>query len=191
MIFQDLTNHEGIERALQSWLLKYGGLQAVQWLNLPLGRPPKPYGTLQIISPGHLEGQDSEVQRYNATTERIDVGLYGFRRFTVQTCVYSEAPDGPGQEHAVRRLERAVSALRLPAAQDALAAEGLAFQQVLSPPTRADEQLGDRWEWRAMADLEFAYTSLVAEKSEGTAPNADGGYNWIETIENPAVTLEE
>jgi hypothetical protein len=72
-----------------------------------------------------------------------------------------------------------------------LEAEGLAFQQVLSPPTRADEQLGDRWEWRAIADLEFAYTSLVAEKSEGIAPNADGGLNWIETIENPTVSLEE
>ena len=59
---------------------------------------------------------------------------------------------------------------------------GLAFSRVLSPPRESNEQLGDRWERRVQADIEFRYTSLVTDKP------AAGSGSWIETADDTEIT---
>jgi hypothetical protein len=41
-----------------------------------------------------------------------------------------------------------------------------------------DEQLGDRWERRAMAEVQFSYSGETFDDGDGTG-------NWIETVEAP------
>lgn len=190
MPIQYKVNHDAIEQALVSWLKVHADLQEVQFLNLPIHRPPVPFGTLQIITPGLAAGMDQETWKYNSSTDLMDQMISGPRRMTVQVTVHTKPPysSGLGQDlnHAQRRLEKAVSALRLYRVSQEFRDVGLAFLRVVSPPVRLDEQLGERWEWRARTDLEFGFTAAVADVS---APG--DGTAWIDTIQPPAVTFLE
>ena len=174
------TDHAGFERALVTWMQTYASLAAdsVRWRNQITGRPDKPYATLHISSDGGAGGQDAEFEQFNSGLGLIEKALHGSRRFTLQCEMYSVPETAPGQSGARIRLLAAVSALRSDPVKELFRANGLAFLQQLSAVQNLDEQLGDRWERRAMADLEFGYTSVL------TTTGADGS-NWIETMDTP------
>lgn len=180
------TNYIGFEKAMHTWLLVHADVADVQQADLELGRPAVPYATLTTINPGMLEGQDAEFLKFDAATDNLKLLLHGPRRMSVQVTVYTAPGAVAGANHASNRLMKAVDALRSPTVRNALALEGLTFLQVLSPPTRLDEQLGERWEWRAQADLEFLYTALLEDSS---AVAADKDYGYIKTNDDPAVIV--
>ena len=190
MTFENKTDYELHEVTIINWLETFAGLSAgsVRMLNQESVRPPLPYGTIQLLVGGVMEGQDSQHFEYNSSTDKLDVITHGPRRMTAQIAVYTE----PGREDIEGRsarikLDTAIAALRSPSVLETFQLAGLAFMQLLSPPRAFDEQLGDRWERRMQADLEFGFTSVFVDKSTA----AEGGIGWIETNDDPIVTVLE
>ena len=178
-----VTDHEALELALRDWIEQTGGLPAgsTRWVDQVAVRQPTPCATMQIISDGAMEGIDAEHSLYNAGTELLDTVTHGPRRMTVQVTVYTTpgAEDIAGRSARVR-LIGALASLRSQSMKDLMSGAGLAFLQVLSAPRAVDEQLGDRWERRMQADVEFGYTSLVTDE-----------VTWIETNDDLNITALE
>ena len=178
------TDHAIIEQALRNWFLTYSGLAAVsgkvRWAEVVAGRPAKPYGTLQMIADPITGGVDGELQNYNAVTDHLDKVTHGHRSLSLQCRIYTTPPTAAGQPHARFMLLAALASLRSEAVKVALRADGLAFLQQLSSVQAVNEQLGDRWEWRAQVDLEFGYTSIFTDK-----PATGGNGTYIATLKTP------
>lgn len=173
------TDYVLIERTLLSWVETYTGIGAGngRWLNQVMGRPAKPYATLQIIADPIMGGIDAEYQKYNNTTEHIDKVTFGDRRMSLQVTTYTDPPTAAGQLHARHILNAALASLRSQVVQDLFSSAGLSFWQQLSGVQEIDEQLGQRWEHRAQVDLEFGYVSIFTDK-----PEAGGDGTWIESL---------
>jgi hypothetical protein len=176
MTITNVTDYKAFEQALISWLEGTAGLEtgSVRFLNQASVRPPLPYGTLQIVSDGRLEGHDSEEFVRNTSTEALDAVLSGPRRMTIQVTLYTERGREDIEGRSAReRLNGALTALRHTSVRESLRAAGLAYLQTLSAPTADDDQTGDRWERRMRADVEFGYAAASTETS---------GAGWIETV---------
>ncbi len=187
MTIQYATDNDAIENAIVKWLRTYDNEnENVIYANQMAVRPETPFATYQIIADGALDGVDAEHQEFNDITGRLDTVTYGPRRMTVQIVIFTV----PGSEDvagrsARMRMNRTLAVLRNQTVMNSFHDAGMSFLQILSPPSQADEQLGDRWERRMMADLEFGYTSLVTD----IAPEDDG--SWIETADPISVTYLE
>jgi len=139
-----------------------------------------------MISGGAVDGIDAEHQEYNAVTDNLDTIVYGPRQMTVQVEVFTtDAVELVDVKTGARnKMNAALAGLRIPAMKQLFQEAGLAFQQVLSGPREADEQLGARWERRMIADLAFGYTSVFSDVAAADAAN------WIETADDPIITSE-
>lgn len=189
-----ITNHAAIENALTSWAETYSGLSGkVRWKDQVVGRPAKPYVTLALLVSGLPSGIDAELGHYNGTTSSIDTVTFGDRRLTLQVEVYDAPPDATlntAMVTALRRLLGMQASLRTPAVKAAFQAAGVSYRQCLLHPQagpNADEQLGERWEHRAIMDLEFGYTAAFTDIKDISG----GGTNWIDTLEAPLITVED
>lgn len=175
-----ITDHTLIDRTLLSWAEVYTGVGNGngRWLNQVMGRPDKPYISLQMVSDPVIAMIDGEEQRYNDVTDHLDKVTYGDRSLILQVTVYDDPPTGAAQQNARSRLLGALASLRSQVVKELLSSAGLAFWRAASGVRRLDEQLGQRWEHRAQVDLEFGYTSLFTDK-----PDQGGDGSWIETVE--------
>lgn len=179
MPVQVVTDFGAMEAALVAWLATYSGLGTgkVQWFNQKAPRLTRPYGTLYVVSHGQRLGLDDVKYTYNGATGLLDRRNHGPRTMTVAAQVFSEPMATPGALDARKYLEAALMALETQVVTDAFAAAGLAFLEH-EPITTPDEQLADRWERRAVADLRLLYTGAIEEVG-------DEGTNWIETVVTP------
>ncbi len=158
------TEHAAHWRILFDWLWKYGGLDSskVRRLNQVAGRPDLPYANMQVIA-DVAEGIEGELWNHDTEADKMDVAVYGPRRMTLQCNMYTAVETGVDDiaASAMTKLTMAVHALRIPPVKASFKSNGIAFLRAVSSIRESDEQLGQRWERRAVIDLEFGYTALT------------------------------
>ena len=174
------TDYVGFKGALYTWFRDKSGLGAgkVLWLNQPTPARAKPYGTLQMLSRGKIIGQDYLKEKQSGNViERTYIGL---REMIVQVQTFSIPADDDSDFEALETLEQALAALSMQQVMDAfrIANLGVMDYDILST---ADEQAGERWERRAVADLRLTYRTILFD--DGTDASPDDG-TFIENIES-------
>ena len=181
MALVDKTDWAGFEMALAAWLTAATGLTGkIRQKDQEAGSPAKPYMTFKMKAGGR-EGLDAELRVYNGTTTRYDVVTSGPRRLVVEIAAYTEPPTS-GIIDAREYVMRALNSLQSPSIKTLFANAGLSFMKSLSDAMDVSEQLGDRWERRVQADLEFGYTAAFIDTS-----TADTGITPISTADRTIV----
>lgn len=173
------TGYAVIRTAIFQWARDRSGVGSgkVLWVNQPTPRPAEPFLTLQILSRGRARGFDQvkEVQNGNVI-ERTYIGL---REMIVQVGIYTVPADDDTDLEALEMLEQALGALSAQQVVDSFRTANLAFldhEDIMA----LDEQLGERWQRRATADVRFSYRSVLFD--DGTDPVPDDG-TFIENVE--------
>lgn len=173
------TSHALHRTALRTWLLARAGLTNVVWANQAGDRPSTlPFGVLQIVSRGKQIGVDHVKEELTATV--LEKTYIGLREMTVQITIYAAPADSDDDFEASELLEQALAALAMQQVIDTFRVAFLASMdwEVINT---VDEQLGERWERRAVADLRLSYRSVLFD--DGTDPAPDDG-QWIETVDS-------
>ncbi len=165
--------------AIRKWLSDRTGLPllSVIWVNQITPRPDNPFATLQIVSPGKRQGLDylQEVQN-GGVIERHYIGL---REMTVQAEVFTDPTTAHAEFGAIELLDQALMALSMQQVRDEFSAVDLA-EMDYEIQDAADDQVGERWERRAVADVRFSYRTILFD--DGTDPAPDDG-TYIETVD--------
>lgn len=173
------TDRTLFRQTIVNWLNTYAGLAGrVVWANQATPRPAKPYGSILFPSSGVKSGWDEERQDFNAIAEVIERTTSGPRMISAQIEVYTDPAASPHASEAAELLDNALLALDTNAVREAFRAAkiGVISQTAVQ---RMDEQLGDRWERRAMAEVQFSYSGETFDDG------GSGSGNWIETVESP------
>lgn len=173
------TDHQLIRETVRLWLQAGAGVSQVIYANQEVPRPAKPYATILVVSSGQRFGLDETRQAFDATNEVVQRTVAGPRQMILQCEVYTDPATAPGQLEAAERLENALLMLDTVGVRSAFRAAKIAVaghNQV----TRLDEQLGDRWERRAVVDVTVTYSG---ETFDDGLTGEDG--NWVETVEVP------
>ena len=171
------TDRTLFRQTLIAWLNAYAVLGGrVIWSDQTAVRPAKPYGTVFFPSGAVKTGFDDEVQSYNGSV--VQRRTSGPRLITLQVEVYTDPATTPHANEAAELLENALLALDTVAVRDSFRAAkiGLISQ---SPVLRMDDQLGERWERRAVSEL------LISYSGETFDDGGSGTGNWIETVQVP------
>ena len=165
--------------AIMDWFAARTGLGAtkVMWLNQPTPRKALPAGTLQLLSRGKKIGEDYVQQILNGGV--IERHYLGVRELVIQAEVYTEPADDDADLEAMELLEQALGALSMRQVIDVFQGADIASldYEVLNV---ADEQIGERWERRAVADVRFSYRTILFD--DGTDPAPDDGV-YIATVD--------
>jgi len=174
------TDYDAIRQALITWLQTYSGagMGDVTFKNQSEYRPSKPYGSILVISDGIRFGFDGVVQDFEPTNQVVQRTYYGPRQMTIQAEIYTDTSTAQGQMNAVDRLNYAVLSLETMQVQDIFRAANMAYISHTSVNDLA-EQLGERWESRAQADLKFLYTGEIFDDGAGSSGD------WVETVQVP------
>lgn len=166
--------------AIFDWFAARSGLGAskVMWLNQPTPRKALPAGTLQLLSRGKKTGEDYLQQILNGGT--IERHYLGIREMVIQAEIYTVPADDDTDLEAMELLEQALGALSMRQVIDVFQGADLAAldYEVLNV---ADEQVGERWERRAVADVRFSYRTILFD--DGTDPAPDDGV-YIATVDD-------
>lgn len=158
--------------AIRNWLSVRSGidLDKVIWINQITPRPVNPFATMQFTSRGTKIGEDyiQEVQNGNV----IERHYLGIRELIVQVEIYTDPTDSDAALGAMELLEQALAALSMRQVIDDFQAADLASMnyEVIRID---DEQVGERWERRAVADVRFSYRTILFD--DGTDPAPDDG----------------
>ena len=172
-----------IKAAIKDWMALRTGL-AVAWLNQVTPRPTKPYCTIQRIGLGRSIGHDYVQQQHDGGNPGILEKTYiGLRELTIQAEVYTEPADDDNDLEALDILELALMTLSAQQTTDAFRLVNLAFIDH-EAPIAMDEQLGERWERRAVADIRFSYRTVLFD--DGSDPPPDDG----QFVDNVAAITE-
>jgi len=172
------TDHALVRSTIRTWLMTYAVLGEVIYANQTTERPPKPYGTLLVLSSGLRSGLDEHIESFNGGSQLIERITAGPRQLVAQVEVYTDPATTPSNE-AAELLENALLALDTVLVKDVFRVAKIGVLGHTSA-TRLDEQLGDRWERRAVADVTFTYSG---ETFDDGVTGESG--NWIETVEIP------
>lgn len=177
--FAVTTDRTLFRTTLLWWLTTFGGVAAARWMNQEAPRPVKPYGAIFFPSGSIKSGFDEEIQDFNYVTQSIERMTHGPRLITAQIEIYTDPATVAHGAEAYELLENALLALDTVSVRDRFRAAKIGFLSH-TPAMRMDEQLGERWERRAMAELTLSY-------SGETLHNGGSGVgNWIRTVEVPA-----
>jgi len=171
------TDHALIRETIRTWLETYAGV-TVMYLNQKISKQAKPYGTILVLSSSLKTGLDEDREAYNVSNDVIERTTTGPRQLVAQCEIYSE-PAGPGVDEAAELLENALLALDTVLVQDTFRAAKIGVLGHTTV-TRLDDQLGDRWERRAVADVTFTYSG---ETFDDGLTGESG--NIVETVEIP------
>ena len=173
------TDRTLFRQTLIAWLNTYAVLGGrIIWADQTTPRPAKPYGTVFFPSGPVKTGLDDEVQSYNAPGSVVQRRTSGPRLITLQVEVYTDPATAAHASEAAELLENALMALDTIAVRDLFRAAkiGLISQ---TPAQRLDDQLGERWERRAMSELVLSYSGETFDDG------GSGTGNWIETVQVP------
>ncbi len=158
--------------AIFDWFSARSGLGAskVMWLNQPTPRKALPAGTLQILNRGKKIGEDYIQQVLNGGI--LERKYLGIREMVIQAEIYTGPAAVDTDLEALELLEQALGALNMRQVIDVFQVADLAAldYEVLNV---ADEQVGERWERRALADVRFSYRTILFD--DGTDPAPDDG----------------
>jgi hypothetical protein len=174
------TDRTLFRRTVIAWIVAASGIPAerVIWAAQSTPRPPKPYATIQFPTGSQKFGIDEARAEYNASTEAIERITNGPRATTAQIEMFSDPATTPNANEAFELLENAMLALDTVGIRDSFRAAKIGVLDQ-SPARRMDEQLADRWERRALAEITFTYSGETFDDGGG------GSGDWIETIPAP------
>lgn len=173
------TDHALIRKTIRDWLGTYTGGLEVDYSNQEVPRLPKPCATILILSSGQKTGIAEEREEYSVANDVIERTTTIPTQIVAQCEVYTEPATDPNTPEAAELLENALLALDAVPVRDAFRVAKLGVLSH-SQITRLDEQLGDRWERRAVADVTFVYSGETFD--DGLT--GDSG-NIVETVETP------
>ena len=166
-----------IRKTIYDWLLAYAGVGSVIYVNQEVNRPAKPYASILINNGSLRSGHDEERQEYvGGVLERRTSGT---RQMVVQCEVYSDPAAAPSDLEAAELLENALLALDSEAVKSSFRDAKIGILSH-TPIIRLDEQIGDRWERRALSDIVFTYSG---ETFDDGLTGETG--NIVETVEIP------
>lgn len=168
-----------IRKTIYDWLLTYAGVNSVIYANQEVNRPQKPYASISINSRSLRTGHDEERQDYNVGNDVIEKQTSGPRQMIVQCEVYSDPASIPSDLEAAELLENALLALDSELVKSVFRAAKIGILSH-TPVIPLDEQLGDRWERRALSDVTFTYSG---ETFDDGLTGESG--NLVETVEIP------
>jgi len=168
-----------IRKTIFDWLSAYAGVNSVIYANQEVNRPAKPYGSI-LINNGSLRfGHDEERNSYNGSSGVLERQTSGVRQMVVQCEVYSDLAATPNDLEAAEMLESALLALDSEAVKSTFRDAKIGILSH-TPIIRLDEQLGDRWERRALSDVFITYSG---ETFDDGLTGESG--NIVETVEIP------
>jgi hypothetical protein len=173
------TDRVLFRQTLIAWLNTYAGLGGrVIWADQTAVRPAKPYGTVFFPSGGVKTGIDDEVQSFYAPGSVVQRRTSGPRLITLQVEVYTDPATTAHANEAAELLENALLALDTVAVRDSFRAAKIGVISQ-TPVVRLDDQLGERWERRAMSEVVLSYSGETFDDG------GSGTGNWIETVQTP------
>ena len=155
-----VTNYSAMRQALLIWLKEQSGVgmgEAI-FLNQKVDRPAKPYATIQVIADNIRTGSDDVRPEYDGGVPDLKYRTVGLREMTVQVQIYTEPAASVTDVEAADRLNQALITLDHPSIHKQFNDANISILGHTSV-IRLDEQLGERWERRASADLRIMYTA--------------------------------
>lgn len=175
------TDRALINSTLISWLETYSGVGAgnVVWLNQAFSRPAKPYVGIVVLNRGIKTGFDDVISSYDIPTEKVQRITAGPRQLILQIEIYSDPSTDDTTPEADAMLENALLALDTELIRETFRAAKIGLLSH-TPINRLDEQLGERWERRAQADVVITYSGETFDDG------ADSG-NWIEGVKTDLI----
>ena len=168
-----------IRKTIYDWLLAYAGVGSVIYSSQEVSRETKPYASILINNGSLRSGHDEERLEFNVPNNVIERRTSGPRQMIVQCEVYSDPAVAPTDLEAAELLERALLALDAEVVKEAFRAAKIGILSH-TPIIRLDEQLGDRWERRALSDITITYSG---ETFDDGLTGESG--NIVETVEVP------
>ena len=168
-----------IRKTIYDWLLAYSGVSSVIYASQEVTRPAKPYASIIITSTSLRFGHDEERQNFNVANDVLERRTSGTRQMIVQCEVYSDPATVPTDLEAAELLENALLALDSELVKSSFRDAKIGILSH-TPIIRLDEQLGDRWERRALSDVTFTYSG---ETFDDGLTGESG--NIVETVEIP------
>jgi len=173
------TDHALIRKTIRDWLQTYSGLANVDYADQTVSRAVKPYATILITSSGVKTGLDEHRETFDVPSDVIQRITAGPRLIFAQCEVYTEPAADPNTLEAAEILENALLALETVTVQNTFRAAKIGLMGH-TPIVRMDEQLGERWERRALSDVTFSYSGEMFD--DGLTGEAG---NWVESVEIP------
>lgn len=176
------TDRTLFRTTVKNWLKAAMSLNEahVIWANQSVPRPTKPYASVLFPSGSVKFGVADESEKsYNAGTQAVERQSNGPRTIVAQIEVYADPATVANADEAFELLENALLMLDTEGVRTAFRAAKLGVISQ-SPVSRMDEQLGDRWERRAIAEVVFSYSAETFDDGGG------GTGDWIETVEIPS-----
>ena len=171
------TDRPQIYQTIIEWLETYTGVGAgkVIFLNQEIPRPAKPYVGILILNRGIKTGFDDVISSFDVPSQKVQRITAGPRQLVVQIEVYTDPSESLDDTEADELLENALLALETEDVRETfrVAKIGLLNQTTIN---RLDEQLGERWERRAQADITITYSGETFDDG------ATSG-NWVETVD--------
>lgn len=175
------TDRTTFRRAIIAWVAAGTGIDAskIIWGDQTAPRPAKPYATILFPSLTMPGLSDDTEQTFNASTQAVERRSSGPRLITAQIDVYSDPATSANSAEAAELMTNTVDLLQTVSVRDSFRAAkiGVISQTAVQ---RMDEQLGERWERRAMAEVTFSYSAETFD--DGGA----GTGGWIDTVAVPS-----
>jgi len=175
-----VTNYTAMKNSILQWLRENSGVDMGDtiFVNQVTNRPALPYATIQVIADNIKTGDDDVRPEYDAGTPALKYRTVGLREMTIQVEIYTKPAEAVSDIEAADRLNFALMALDHPILVQQFNDANISILGH-TPVIRLDEQLGERWERRAVSDLRILYTAETID---------DGGFgNWVDTVEIPTV----
>ena len=175
-----VTDYAVMKAALLGWLEQQSGsgMGSAIFLNQKADRPAKPYATIQVIADNIRTGEDDIRPEFDIGTPALKFRTVGLREMTVQVQIYTVPAESPTDVEAADRLNQALITLDHPSIHKFFNDANISILGHTSV-IRLDEQLGERWERRASADLRIMYTAESID---------DGSFGeWVESVQIPTV----
>jgi hypothetical protein len=171
------TDRALIYQTIIGWIKLATGFDSekVIFLNQEITRPAKPYVGIIILSRGIKTGIDESRSSFDADTQKIQRLTTGPRQMVVQLEVYTNPSESLDDTEADEVLENILLTLDTEAVKDLFRTAKIG-QLTQTPINRLDEQLGERWERRAQADVTITYSGESFDDGETSG-------NWIETVD--------
>lgn len=173
-----VTDYAVMKAALLLWLEQQSGtaMGKAIFLNQKADRPATPYATIQVITDNIRTGTDDIRAEYDGGVPQLKYRTVGLREMTVQVQIYAEPAESATDVEAADRLNQALITLDHPSINKQFNDANISILGHTSV-VRLDEQLGERWERRAAADLRIMYTAESID---------DGSFGeWVESVQIP------
>ena len=165
------TDYESKKRAIQTWFKDYSGVTEVIWGAYEVEKRTRPYGVINYISSGEPIGIPSHFHAEDINGDLKEV-IVQPKYLHLQMEVISAPEATLAEPWCSEMLENALHLLASNEVKTALLEAGLSSIE-WTEPTRRDEQLGERWEHRAISDVTFAYMAVA---------NQDDAAGWINKV---------